>query len=81
MAYRVAEHIDAGLRLWGNIAFAGETDKVFVVEPEIRAHFMHMIHPTLGVILPVVGSSSHDGGKALTDPRWTGIRLGVNVAL
>lgn len=80
IAYRVARELDLGVRVWGNIGFAGtEKDSsgaehkpsAGVVEPQLRGHF-GTVQPTVGVLIPFAG-------KGLTDPRWTGVRLGLNI--
>jgi hypothetical protein len=81
VAYRVARELDVGFRVWGNIGFAG-TEKdaagneskpsAGVVEPQIRGHF-GPVQPTVGVLIPFAG-------HGLTDPRWTGVRIGVAAA-
>jgi hypothetical protein len=65
--YRVLESVDAGVRVWTNVAFAGGGDTVAAVEPQLRGHF--------GPIMPVVGGIIPFAG--LTNPQYGGVRVAV----
>ena len=78
-AYDFTKELQGALRVWGNIGFTSEKNEdgttskpaVGVLEPQVRGHF-GTVSPYVGVLVPFAG-------KALTDPRWTGVRLGVSV--
>ncbi len=69
LGYELAKQMDAGVRVWGNILFAGGSGAVGVLEPQMRFHFGN-IHPLVAGIIPFAGD-------ALTSPRFGGIRFAV----
>jgi hypothetical protein len=66
VAYAFAPALELGLRVWGNVAFAGGGESVGVLEPQLRAH-VGVASLILGGIIPFAGS--------LTDPQFGGVRL------
>ena len=70
IAYRLARHVEPGVRIWTNIPLTGTDDTaVAVVEPQIRFPFTNR-PPTVGAILPFAGP--------LASPTYT---LGVRVSV
>jgi hypothetical protein len=68
-AYRVAKHLEPGLRVWGNVPISGGGLKaVGVLEPELRIPFEH-VTPMVGVIIPFAGP--------LTSPEFVGVQAAV----
>jgi hypothetical protein len=64
-AYHLSKSLDAGVRVWTNIATAGPDSTVAVAEPQITGH-VGWITPMLGVVLPFAGE--------ITNPYQIGVR-------
>jgi hypothetical protein len=59
VSYRVVKFLDVGVRAWISAAFDKEdhqSNELIVVEPQLRAH-VGPIHPTVGLLLPIVPTS------------------------
>jgi hypothetical protein len=76
--------LDFGIRAWGSYALEkdGRDDNVLVnVEPQLRAH-VGPIHPTVGLLIPIVPIAAKDSrttaaGEPIYDPRFVALRLAV----
>lgn len=69
VAYRLLEVVDLGFRAWAQVPLKGADDPkaTVVLEPELRFD-LGRFTPYVGVLIPLAGP--------LTDPRFTGVRIG-----
>ncbi len=79
--YRVADHVELGMRAWANVAYAGsQDDKKVAISVEPLARFplgsaiehVEKFRPEIGVIVPIIGTPA--------DPRFIAVRLGLGVS-